>query len=133
MSGVECIALFVMCRPGPRVLALGYLAAAGRAFDETAFRTPGLIGFAAQIALSYVTARRAQCRCLRTFGDIAATRRTFHKAAHDTFVLIRFAARFAALDLPALRTEFYGAFGLGLLAAVTAQQCPDKNRGHQDQ
>jgi hypothetical protein len=89
---------------------------------------------ATQIGAGYVAATGAnRCR-LGAIRDVAAARRTVNKTTHDALFLVRFAARFVTLDLAALRAELDGALGLGLIfAAIAVQQCPDKNRGHQDQ
>ncbi len=111
-------------------LALGNLAAAGRVFDETAFRTPGLTGFAAQVAAVHLAACGAKRRRLRPFRDVAAAGRSFHKTAHDALVGVRLAAQFATLDLTTLGAEFDATLGLGLLAAIAAQQHAGKDHGH---
>jgi len=120
-----------MGRQGSGALALGNFTTSGRIFDETAFRTPGLLGFAAQVAAVQVAACGAKCRRLGAFRDVAAAGRFLNKSAHDALFLVGFAAQFVALDLAALGAELDAALGLGLLAAVAAQQYTGKN--HEDQ
>ena len=92
-----------------------------------------MLRHATQIAAGYVAATRANSCRLGVLLDVAAPRRTFDKTTDDTFFLVRLAARFVTLYLAALRTEFDGALGLGLIfAAAEVQRYTDKDRGHAD-
>ena len=55
------------------------------------------------------------------------------KTANDALFVARFAAQFAALDLAALSAKLNATLGLGLLAAVAAQQRHAKNCRYRDQ
>jgi hypothetical protein len=112
---------------------LGNLAAAGRVLDETAFQTPGLIRFAAQVAASYLAACGTDRGRRRSFGDVAAAGRSFHKTAYDTPFLIGLAAQFTTFEVAALCTKLDGTLGFGLIFAATeVQRCADKGRCQAD-
>ena len=98
-----------------------------------------MVRLATQVAPFDLAALGADCRCLRTFGNLTTAWGTFHKPTSGTLRLVRLAAQRAALYLAAtgakLNTACNGRAGfaawlVGFLAAVDAQEHPGQDYCH---